>query len=616
MAIGVLACIVYLAAGRLDIGTAANDVSITPAMAPATQLSFAIDVPVGHRLTPSTIAARASLSIARGRRTALRDLAAVTSALAIVIFGLWLRATGLRPFPIAIAMLAMMTGAASWWRGVSWNADALTPALLAGALWALQGRQRIIAVMLAIAAVVDGWQHLGLVTDLLSEFSMLGACLLVIGVVVLVVTPRTHVVVTIASVVTAALYALRVTDIPVVLFGWAAVAVGIDWLQRVLPANRSTIVVAVVAVVLVAAPALARVRLSSLGRDTDSSLAARAAYDLRPADLPPNAAMIAETRRVDAALRLQSIDIVPQTPAALDDALRGGRVLAAFPGAQANLEPLGFLFERAWFGNIPVSILIAHTPCVDLVDGEWRDISPLAATGAFVLQGPSFGTAPGGAVVKVSAPAATVTAIEPRSIPYEVKDEDGETMIRVPRTGRNDAVTVTLDRSPVSATATADEGGHVTLCAGPLRSPLTLGSRVDASAALRMDDNAAFVSGWHPVEADPDPFRWTAAPASLVRVTMAPAGAARITITATPASRAAQEPRIGVTVNQCALPSRPMPQALTDYEWIAGAECWRPGINDVIVRVTPLISPSSLFATHDTRLLGARIGALRLSRVR
>jgi hypothetical protein len=52
-----------------------------------------------------------------------------------------------------------------------------------------------------------------------------------------------------------------------------------------------------------------------------------------------------------------------------------------------------------------------------------------------------------------------------------------------------------------------------------------------------------------------------------------------------------------------------------DYEWVAGEGCWQPGVNQLWIRVTPLVSPASLFATHDTRLLGARIGAIRLARV-
>jgi hypothetical protein len=37
-------------------------------------------------------------------------------------------------------------------------------------------------------------------------------------------------------------------------------------------------------------------------------------------------------------------------------------------------------------------------------------------------------------------------------------------------------------------------------------------------------------------------------------------------------------------------------------------------MNQVWIAISPLISPASFFKTHDTRLLGARIGAIRLAR--
>jgi hypothetical protein len=376
------------------------------------------------------------------------------------------------------------------------------------------------------------------------------------------------------------------------------------------------VLVTVVALILIGTPALARVRMSALGADRDSSLAARTAHDLRPADVPPNTAMIAESRRVDAELRLQSIAIVPQAADALDAALDAGTTLAAFPRAQAHLETLGFLFERDWFGNIPVGVLTGHTPCVDLAARQPRDITPLAATGAFILHGRTYAAAPGGALVTITnTPPVRVTAIEPRSIPFEARNEGATTAIRVPRTGRDAAVTVTLDRSPASVAAAAEDTSPVTLCPGALRSPFALGRRLDASAALRMDNNWSFISGWHTVEADPDLFRWTGARESIVRVTMSPPGPVRITITATPAATADRQPSLALRVNQCVLASRAMPESLSDYEWEAGRECWRAGTNELAIGVTPLVSPATLSASHDTRLLGARIGAIRLARV-
>ena len=91
-AISVVACLAYLAGGRAGIGTAQRDYPFSPADAAHSQVMLpALDVPLGQPPTASTMAARFSLYIARGRRTALRDLAAVTAAAAIAAFGASLR---------------------------------------------------------------------------------------------------------------------------------------------------------------------------------------------------------------------------------------------------------------------------------------------------------------------------------------------------------------------------------------------------------------------------------------------------------------------------------------------------------------------------------------------
>ena len=96
---------------------------------------------------------------------------------------------------------------------------------------------------------------------------------------------------------------------------------------------------------------------------------------------------------------------------------------------------------------------------------------------------------------------------------------------------------------------------------------------------------------------------------------MSSPGPVRITLTATPAAMADRQAAVEQLVNRCVLPSRAMPQALSDYDWVAGRECWRAGTNELAIGVTPLVSPATLSASHDTRLLGARIGAIRLARL-
>jgi hypothetical protein len=174
---------------------------------------------------------------------------------------------------------------------------------------------------------------------------------------------------------------------------------------------------------------------------------------------------------------------------------------------------------------------------------------------------------------------------------------------------------VTLDAAPFAAVATAEDGAAI-LCAGPLRGAPTLARADTAATTVAMNEYAPFGPGWHTIEADPDFYRWTGAEAASVRVSVSRAGPVRITITGTPAAKPAQHPSIELTVNECRLAAQPMIAGQGDYEWIADEQCWHPGVNQLWVRVTPLVSPASLFASHDTRQLGARIGAIRLARMR
>ena len=682
-AIGVIACLAYLAGGRLDIGTAAFDRVFAPVDRADAQVRLpALDVPFDHAPTVSTATARLSLAVARGRRTALRDLAAVSGAAVIVAFGAWLGAAGVPVFSIALAMMGMASSATFWWRGVSWNGDALSPALALLAAWSLwqwlstgrpwlaaiavasgtaaliedrawlavlpalailigtrvsASRPAIIAlgVMAAAGAVFGAGPVLiagpatpgALAAALNAEFTPLGAFLIVVGIGALWTTASARVA-TLACGVSLVMWfflaprsQVEYVSVPLAVCGWAAIAVALAWVQQSVGGRGGVAFATAAAIALVASSALARGRFSELGRDRPSSLAVRAAFDVRPADLPANAALVAESRRVDAAILLSAkqaghdLAMVPQSPAAIDKALGGVTTLYAFSRARANLERLGYMFEREWIGNAGAAVLLGHAPCVALLPGEWRDVSPLVAAGSFVLHGGAPGEAPGGAVVRLLNPERPrVATIEPRSIPFEMIDpQPGSIAVRVARTGRTDPVIVTLDSVPVSATATAEDASPVTLCQGILRAPLTVGT--GNTATVRMNDSAPFLSGWHPVEADPDLFRWTAEPDAVLLISVAPAGPLRITITATPAARTAQDPRIALRVNDCRLDTQPMQAGQGDYEWLAGEPCWRAGMNQLAIGVTPLVSPAALLASHDTRLLGARIGAIRLTRV-
>ncbi len=483
------------------------------------------------------------------------------------------------------------------------------------------------------------------ITDLSSALTPLGACLLLIGLVVSLGAAGPRMPVAIAAVSFVAWYVLaprsrfEPISVPMAVCGWATVAVALGWLQRSAPARAARVLVAIVGVMLIAEPMLTRVRLSALGKDTASDLRARAAAEWRRGGLASGSALVAESLRSDSAVLLASRQagqpalIVPQATDVIASVIKQQEVFA-LAGARANLERAGFLFERVWASDAPLSVIAAHVPCVDLRRGEWPDVSRHAGGRSFSVHGATPETPPSGVVLRVaSAEPLRVSAIEPRSIEVEVSDTPRDaagvaeleraaryggvpalTSIRIPETSRPGPITVVLNRDPIAVVATSEGPGPARLCAGAHRGPLTIGRAATASAALRMNDGAPFGAGWHTLEADPDYFRWTAAPNAAVRITMAQPGPVRVTITATPAARPAQAPALGLTVNGCQLATRPMQAGQGDYEWEVGAECWQPGYNQIWIGTSALVTPASLVGGHDTRLLGARIGAIRFAR--
>ena len=280
--------------------------------------------------------------------------------------------------------------------------------------------------------------------------------------------------------------------------------------------------------------------------------------------------------------------------------------------------------------------MAGQTPCIALEPGKWPDVSLLLASGSFILHGAGPDAAPGGVVLRLADPQPIQFAsIEPRSVKFEMGAVVHDAAVgmaeldraaarsavpqvvtlRIRETGRREPLTFTLARPPQAAVATADSATPVTLCPGVARADLALGRSATAHTAVRMTTASPFGPGWHSLEADPDPFRWTAAPNASLRISMAPPGPVRITVTATPAARAAQHPTLGLAVNDCQLPVRSMPPGQGDYEWDVEQRCWHAGVNQLWLQSAPLVSPASLVGGHDTRLLGARIGAVRLARI-
>ena len=713
-ATGVVVLLMFLAGAAGGVGTAERDYRFSPTDPPWAQSMLpALDSPYAAPWSPSALAGRAAMAIALGRRTALRDLAAVASAAAVTVLGLCLLASGLPLLPVLIAMIGMAAGSTFWWRGVLWTSDALAPAFAlcaawAGWRWTVTGRPIVgsvagVAAALAMAedsawlaclpaAAVFWWERLpsrarrgaalaaltavgacalwpvlasttaarralwaplagvepprpfalstalvdvhlpslgSLPADLAREFTPLGTALLIIGTVALWSARRDS---------RRGLAALAIgligwhwfvphsdlesVSLPVAVSGWATVAVGLHWVQQAIRPRAGPALVILLGLVIAAEPLATRARLGALGRDRQSEQQAKMAYDFKVSDLPAGAAIVAESRRVDAALLLSSqragtpATIVPQHLASLEAVVNRGRPLFAFSNGRANLAPFGFLFERSRAGAVEVAAVVGRTSCADLTPGEWADVSLLLATGSFIVHGAGPGTAPGGVILRLTdAEPARFASIEPRSIPYFLEAATGgATTLRIPATGRTSPVTFTFVTVPQNAVATAEGNSPVMICPGLQGGDATLGRNPAAMVSLPMT-SAAFGPGWHSAEADPDPFRWTSAPRSSIRISVAPAGPIHVTITATPAARSAQKPAIAFTVNACAFPAQPMPPGQGDYEWDVPSNCWRAGANQLWVGVTPLVSPASLTGSPDTRLLGARVGAVRLARV-
>ncbi|MDO8677007.1 MAG: hypothetical protein Q7R30_00355 [Acidobacteriota bacterium] len=710
-AVGLAAGLTYLSGAALGIGTADRDHIFSPADAPwAQSLLPALETPFAVPWSPSSVAGRGSIAIAKGRRTALRDFAAIAAGFAIVAFGAWLSAAGVPLYSVLFAMLAMGASATFWWRGIYWSADALSPALALLAAWAggrwLQSPRAIFAIVAVSAAVLAlaedaswlaclpgvallfwsrvpdrtnrvrtlaaiavaaasatlpllarGSQRIlpihgsslgAAVTSVSREFTPMGALLILIGLVVLWSVPRNR---RALAALVAGLIAwfwlvprsgLEIVSVPLSICGWAAVAVALAWLAQAVRPGAGRALVAVVGVLLIADPGLTRVRLSALGRDRSSEAAARMAYDFKVTDLPSGTAIIAESRRVDATLLLSSQHagslalIIPQGLEQVQSLVSRGRQIVAFANGRSHLERMGFLFERGWLGPTAIAVLTGQIPCVALEPGKWPDVSLLVANGSFILHGATPASAPGGVMLRLTDPQPVrFASIEPRSIPFEMGPVVHDAAagigdleraaaragvpqvvtLRIRETGRRDPITFTFAASPQTVVATADGPSTVTLCPGVARADLTLGRLPTASAALRMNLSPPFGTGWHSPEADPDPFRWTAAPNASLRISMAPPGPVRITVTATPAARATQHPTLGLAINDCQLPIRPMPPGQADYDWDVEQRCWRAGVNQLWLQSSPLVSPAALVGGNDTRLLGARVGAIRLARI-
>ena len=157
--VALAAWLAFLAGAAQGIGTAERDALFSPSVPVWTQSMLpARDTPFATPWSPSSALGRASIAVALGRRTALRDFGAATSAAAVAAFGVWLIRSGVPRFPALLTMLAMAAGATFWERGVSWMPDALSPLLAliaasAGGRWSITPRPALAATAILAAAL-------------------------------------------------------------------------------------------------------------------------------------------------------------------------------------------------------------------------------------------------------------------------------------------------------------------------------------------------------------------------------------------------------------------------------------------------------------------------------
>ena len=126
------------------------------------------------------------------------------------------------------------------------------------------------------------------------------------------------------------------------------------------------------------------------------------------------------------------------------------------------------------------------------------------------------------------------------------------------------------------------------------------------------EGNAWFGEGWHgPEGRGVGAFRWTAAPSASINVLAARQQSIRVRLTATTVVEPS-DPRQGLAVswNGRDIPVGAMAGA--ERVWTIPAPFVRRGLNTLVVHVASVVSPASVSASTDTRVLGAGVSQVLL----
>jgi hypothetical protein len=313
--------------------------------------------------------------------------------------------------------------------------------------------------------------------------------------------------------------------------------------------------------------------------------------------------------------------------------VHGREIVAAEPGlAVAALDSAGSVLD-AWafppgaamrvpvdMGREPLYRIAGRAACEQLGDRVWRDISPLAATGALIATFDNPGPAVAELLLYVTArhtlgpsvralfdtpdpqldmAAFDLTTAEGREALSAAAAADGAAAPATTGAAFAARIRVTVDGTAQHAVSALSFGGlplevlargradrvaarRVAACAEVL--PPVLGTWVPDAGELPLGSATPYLgAGWSPPEhADvhPRPFRWTSALRAYALVPLDEVTPLRVTLRVLPASGVTE---VAAEVNGCGLPPRALEGGWQEVEWLVPAAMLRHGVNVMAV---------------------------------
>jgi hypothetical protein len=451
-----------------------------------------------------------------------------------------------------------------------------------------------------------------------------------------------------------------------------AVGAGLETLSR--GAERLGVVRA--AAGLVAAVSLPAVVIAANYRVNDHH---RRTYEIEYFDaffgeLPARAAIVSEEYAVDQMMHYKlagegaagerDIRVVNRDRQGLSDLASRGYALYAFGKAQKELAPFGFDFTPVALGSpnrsidmrpLPLFLLRAITPCADIGNLGWTDITPTAHAGRgrlvvridnyrqFEAEVLVYALTPTRAAVRMLAPTGGRPSFDARVFAPDAGAErqamarilqaDGvalsgaegrfvsRTLVRVNDMGQAATFMLDLGAHPATVMTRArvdlDNPRRASVCPDALsgaeffRDP----GETRRTVPLGPQGRAYLVAGWHEPERPSEYFRWTSAPDATLLVPLVDPEEIRVVLEAAPFDYPGR-PRdagIALSVNGHLLPRHPLPPGRQPYTWIVPARAWMTGLNEVVIRGPQGRTPAGSGVNEDTRELGLAVYSIVLA---